>query len=353
MWPLLRGALHALPPESAHAAALAALRLIPSALQPTALGGACELLGIKFPNPVGLAAGFDKSGNHFSQLGKLGFGFVEVGTVTPKAQPGSPRPRLFRIPQARALINRNGFNNQGADHAARQLAKRTSRKNIVGINIGPNKDTPPSRFAEDYAICLRKLYGLAEYCTVNVSSPNTANLKSLQRKERFRRLFETLSTLRDNLAVQHRQSMPLLVKVGPELHADEIGMLAEILTETRIDGVVATNTMSERPADIAKLDYGGQPGGLSGAPVASKSTEAVRMWRRALPRDAVLVGAGGVLCGGDARAKAEAGANLVQLYTGLIYCGPALIAEVAAALQDKPSLPTTASAQSGKLSTAK
>ena len=330
MWPLLRRILHSLPPERAHAAALAALRLIPQAIAPVELDNGQELMGLTFPNRIGLAAGFDKSGNHFEHLGKLGFGFIEVGTVTPQAQSGSPPPRLFRLPQAQALINRMGFNNPGADHVARKLAQRRRYGGIVGVNIGPNRDTPSDQVGNDYALCLRKLYGLASYCVINISSPNTPHLRENQFPDNCTRLLAELANLRAKLEPTHHVRMPMLIKVAPELEAEEISELAQIVIDHEFDGVIATNSTTARPAAIANLDHGGQPGGLSGAALTERALQALRWWRQALAGNIVLIGSGGISSAAAARARIEAGANMVQLYTGLIYRGPSLILEVAA-----------------------
>lgn len=330
-------ALHAFPPETAHRLSMAALRLVPTIYDGNGNGKASELMGLSFPNRVGLAAGFDKNGDYIDQLAKLGFGFIEIGTVTPRPQKGSPRPRLFRIPGAKALINRMGFNNLGVEHVARNLA-RQGRKfgGILGCNIGCNRDTPTAKTDADYLQCLRRLYGLADYYVVNISSPNTPGLLDMQRPLPLRALLGSLVELREELSANHRQKAPLLIKVGPDQKQSQIRAMADVICSTGIEGVVATNTTTTRPRKVASLPYGGQPGGMSGAPLRDKANEKLATWRECLPEDKVIIGVGGVFGGKDAKAKMAAGADLVQVYTGLTYLGPSLVAECIRATNSAP-----------------
>ena len=332
LWPLLRGVLHRTEPERAHALAMRGLAAMPRLLDPAALGGGRTAMGLEFPNPVGLAAGFDKSGDHFPALTKLGFGFIEVGTITPRPQPGSPRPRLFRIPEQKALINRMGFNNAGAAHAARRLARRGSWPGVLGANIGRNRDTPAAEAIGDYLSCMETLYGLADYFAINISSPNTPGLRRLQEPQRIGDFLARISEANERLASRHAQRMRLVLKVAPDLEEGQIDAMAAPVAAAGFDGLTAVNTTTERPADLMQCDFGGQPGGLSGAPLAERARQAVRIWRRALPQSVAVIGCGGICTGEDARACSEAGADLIQVYTGLIYAGPTLVAQAAAAL---------------------
>lgn len=332
MWPLLRACLHRMPPEKAHAAVLAALRISPTIYSPEQIGKPYEVMGLKFPNRVGLAAGYDKNGDHINALAKLGFGFIEVGTITPRPQAGSPRPRLFRLPAAGGLINRMGFNNLGADHAARHLARQGGNfSGILGCNIGCNKDTYGSAFKEDYLICLQKLYGLADYFVINVSSPNTPSLRDLQSPLLLHDLLASLVNLREKLATNHKERVPMVVKVSPDLEPQEIEAMARIIIDTGMSGVIASNTTVARPRAITALPYGGQPGGLSGAPLLKQAEEAVVRWRNVLPAEIAIIGTGGISSGEDAQRRFAAKADLVQIYTGLIFTGPRLVADCAAA----------------------
>ena len=327
---LITRALHAFQPETAHRLSMAALRLVPTIYDADDPNGQVELMGLSFPNRVGLAAGFDKNGDHIDNLAKLGFGFIEIGTITPKPQQGSPKPRLFRIPDAEALINRMGFNNLGVEHAARNLARQgRSFGGILGCNIGCNRDTPSDKTNEDYLHCLRRLYGLANYYVVNISSPNTPKLRNMQRPLPLRALLNSLVDLREELSANHREKAPLLVKVAPDQRPGQIRAMAEVISSTGIEGVVATNTTTTRPREVASLPYGGQPGGMSGKPLRELADSSLATWRECLPKDSVIIGVGGVFSGSDAKAKIKAGANLVQVYTGLTYMGPSLVSECA------------------------
>ena len=334
LWPLLRSVLHRAEPERAHALAMSGLTVAPRLLDAAALSGGRTVMGLEFPNPVGLAAGFDKSGDHFPALTKLGFGFIEIGTITPRPQPGSPRPRLFRIPGQQALINRMGFNNKGAVHAARKLARRGSWPGVLGANIGCNRDTPVAEAIDDYLSCMETLYGLADYFAINISSPNTPGLRSLQEAQQIGQFLARIAETNEKLASRHAERMRLVVKVAPDLEEKQIEPIAKAVADARFDGLIAVNTTVERTAELVRCDFGGQPGGLSGAPLAERAEQAVRVWRAMLPESVAIIGCGGIGSGSGARARIDAGADLIQIYTGMIYAGPALVAQIAAALAD-------------------
>jgi len=289
-------------------------------------------MGLEFPNPVGLAAGLDKDAAHIDALARMGFGFIEVGTVTPRPQPGNPRPRLFRITQKEALINRFGFNNVGVDAFLRNVA-RARWRGVLGINIGKNAATPAERAVDDYESCLEKVYSAASYVTINVSSPNTAGLRALQEKDSLDKLLSRLTSRKEQLSQQHGKRVPLVLKVAPDLDADGIRAIADCVGRYGIDGVIATNTSTSRQG-VENLRHANEPGGLSGAPIFRNSTAVLHELRRLLP-DITLIGAGGILSGQDANEKRAAGATLVQLYTGLIYRGPGLVGECASAYRAK------------------
>ncbi len=294
-----------------------------------------QLLGLTFPNRIGLAAGLDKNGRCIDGLGAMGFGFVEVGTVTPKAQPGNPKPRLFRLPRAQALINRMGFNNDGlAAFVAHVQRSRTFRERggVLGLNIGKNAATPIERAADDYLLGLDAVYPHADYVAVNISSPNTKDLRSLQGNAALDALLAALVTRREKLARAQRRTVPLLLKVAPDLDEMQVRAIAATVERHGIDGVIATNTTVTRNA-VQGLRHADEAGGLSGAPVFEPSNRVIRALRAALGSQRPIVGVGGVLSGADARAKLSAGADLVQIYTGLIYKGPALVSECARALR--------------------
>jgi dihydroorotate dehydrogenase len=290
-------------------------------------------LGLEFPNPVGLAAGLDKNAEHIDALGALGFGFLEVGTVTPRAQPGNPRPRLFRLPERQAIINRFGFNNVGVA-AFLENVRRARWNGVLGINIGKNADTPAERAIDDYELGLKQVYPHASYVTLNISSPNTKGLRSLQVGDELERLLERLSRLREPLAERYGRRIPLLVKVAPDLDDGQIVAIADAVRRHGIDGVIATNTTTSREG-VEGLRHATEAGGLSGAPLRDHATQVLRAFASALRGEATLIGAGGILSGADAAEKFAAGAALVQLYTGLIYRGPALISECASAYRAK------------------
>ena len=294
------------------------------------------VMGLHFPNPVGLAAGLDKDGAYIDGLAALGFGFIEVGTVTPRAQPGNPKPRMFRLPQADALINRMGFNNGGVDAFVRNVqASRffSERCGILGLNIGKNADTPIEKAADDYLICLEKVYPYASYVTVNISSPNTKNLRQLQGADVLDGLLAKLKQTQQRLADQHGRYVPLTLKIAPDIDTEQIKTIAAALLRHRIDGVIATNTTTERSA-VKGLAHADETGGLSGAPVRAASTAVIRSLKAELGDTIPIIGVGGILSGADAKEKQDAGAALIQLYTGLIYRGPALVSDCANALRN-------------------
>ncbi|CAK0766956.1 dihydroorotate dehydrogenase, type 2 [Gammaproteobacteria bacterium] len=335
MYPLIRALLFRLDPELAHRFTLATLarahRLgLLAAFLPRRVECPRTVMGLRFPNPVGLAAGLDKDGECLEALGALGFGFVEVGTVTPRPQSGNPRPRMFRLVAAEALINRMGFNNHGVDALVERL-RRVRFNGVLGINIGKNRDTPLESAVEDYLICLRQVYPYADYVAVNISSPNTPQLRLLQTGAALSRLLSILKSEQGRLATEYERTVPLAIKIAPDLSPGEVENLAHILLEEGIDGVIATNTTVAREA-VAHLCYGTEEGGLSGAPLATQSTAVVERLHTVLGNRIPIIGAGGILTPEDALAKQVAGASLVQLYTGLIYRGPALVEKVAKAL---------------------
>ncbi|EPF70676.1 quinone-dependent dihydroorotate dehydrogenase [Acinetobacter gyllenbergii] len=280
-------------------------------------------MGIEFPNPVGLAAGLDKNGAHIDALAALGFGFIEIGTITPRPQAGNPQPRLFRIPQAKAIINRMGFNNDGVDKLIENV-KASKFKGVLGINIGKNADTPVEDAVSDYLICLEKVYNYASYITVNISSPNTKNLRSLQSGDALTELLQTLKDRQLELADQYNHYVPLVLKVAPDLSSEDIHFIAAQLLQFKIDGLIVTNTTLGRDG-VENLPNGNEAGGLSGAPVFEKSTECLRQFAEVLAGQIPLIGVGGILMGEQAVAKQQAGASLVQVYSGLIYTGPTLV----------------------------
>lgn len=290
--------------------------------------------GLRFPNRVGLAAGLDKNGRCIDGLAAMGFGFIEVGTVTPKPQPGNPKPRMFRLPEAGALINRLGFNNDGLEAFIANVRSARFRKQggILGLNIGKNATTPIERAVDDYLTGLDGVYPHADYVTVNISSPNTQNLRSLQSDEALDALLGALQERRAQLAATHGRNVPMFVKIAPDLDDAQVGVIAATLQKHRIDGVIATNTTIARDA-VQHLPHGQETGGLSGRPVFEASNRVIRLLRAALGPGFPIIGVGGVMSGEDARAKVAAGADLVQLYTGLIYRGPALVREAALALR--------------------
>lgn len=336
MYSLLRPALFALDAEAAHHLTLSGLNvahtlgLLPLAA-PRPAADPRNVMGLNFPNPVGLAAGLDKNGECINALGALGFGFIEIGTVTPLPQPGNPRPRLFRLPEAQGVINRMGFNNGGVD-ALIENVKRADYRGILGINIGKNAATPIERAADDYLIGLRKVYAHASYVAVNISSPNTKNLRQLQGGDELDALLAQLKAEQEKLTQQHGRHVPLAVKIAPDLDAEQVRQIAALLMRHRIDGVIATNTTLAREG-VERLKHGDEAGGLSGAPVREKSTAVIRQLATELQGALPIIGVGGILHGEDAVEKIQAGASLVQIYSGLVYRGPKLAGECAAAIR--------------------
>ncbi|MBI5658569.1 MAG: quinone-dependent dihydroorotate dehydrogenase [Nitrosomonadales bacterium] len=354
MYPLLRPLIFSLDAETAHHAALDALQ----ASHLLGLSSWCgkrpaanprTVMGLTFPNPVGLAAGLDKDGACIDALAALGFGFIEVGTVTPRPQPGNPRPRLFRLPEAQAIINRMGFNNCGVDALIANVQRskycgnsiRTGipgqpgipdQPGILGINIGKNADTPMERAADDYLICLRKVYPHAGYVAVNISSPNTRNLRQLQGASELDALLSQLKAEQESLAGLHGKYVPLALKIAPDLDGEQIRQIAALLVRHRMDGVIATNTTLSREG-VEHLPQHAEAGGLSGAPVRGKSTAVIRELAAALDGALPIIGVGGILSGADAVEKIRAGASLVQIYSGMIYRGPELVKECAEAIR--------------------
>ena len=289
-----------------------------------------DVMGITFPNPVGLAAGLDKNGECIDAFAAMGFGFVEVGTVTPRPQPGNEKPRIFRLPEANAVINRMGFNNKGVDFLVDQVRK-AKFSGVLGINIGKNKDTPEDKAKDDYIHCMRKVYNFATYITINISSPNTPGLRSLQYGDALNELLSALKAEQKLLTAQYGKYIPIAVKIAPDLTAPEVESIAECLINNEIDGVIATNTTLSREG-VENLEHGGEQGGLSGAPVKDKSTQVIKLLAKALDNKLPIIGVGGIASGSDAQEKIAAGAKLVQVYTGFIYKGPSLIKDIVNAL---------------------
>jgi dihydroorotate dehydrogenase len=334
---LARKALFATDPETAHELSLESLRL-GYRLGATRLlcrkhSQPVSCMGLEFPNPVGVAPGLDKNGDYFEALGSLGFGFVEIGTVTPRPQPGNPKPRVFRLAEAQAMINRLGFNNKGVDHLVRRV-KNHQFKGILGINIGKNFDTPIENAADDYLHCLEKVYPYADYITVNISSPNTKNLRDLQGEDELDCLLASISDRRSELANEHGCRVPLAVKVAPDLEDDALPVIAEVVARHGMDAVIATNTTITRDG-VEGLKYADETGGLSGAPLKQKSDEVLKTFRALLPEEIALIGVGGITRGQDAVDKLELGADLVQFYTGMVYRGPELVNECLQAIADR------------------
>ena len=335
---LLKPFVLALDPETAHELSISALRAA-GALLPVGRplpDTPIDVMGLRFPNRIGLAAGLDKNGEAIDGLATWGFGHIEVGTVTPRAQPGNPKPRLFRLPEAEGIINRMGFNNRGID-ALIDNVKAAKYRGILGINIGKNADTPLERAVEDYLIGLEKAYPVASYVTVNVSSPNTQNLRQLQGAAELDALLGALKEKQARLAERYGRYAPLVLKIAPDLDDAQILHIADALRRHRIDGVIATNTTLDR-SRVKGLPHAEESGGLSGAPLFELATEVVRKLARALAGEVPIIAAGGVVDGAKAKAKLDAGAQLVQIYSGLVYRGPELVKECVAATRSRASL---------------
>jgi dihydroorotate dehydrogenase len=332
-YPLLRPMLFAMDAEAAHEFTFSTLETLKSTglLPPSRPlpGREVRLAGLRFPNPIGLAAGLDKNAAHLDALGSFGFGFMEVGTVTPRPQPGNPKPRMFRIPEHQAVINRLGFNNLGLktfiDHVQQSEWAR-NRYGVLGLNIGKNADTPIEQADDDYLTCLEGVYPWADYITINISSPNTKNLRDLQNEDALERLLSRLKTRQSALAQTHGKQVPLFLKIAPDLNDDQIRAITDVLKRHGFDGLIATNTTLSRDA-VAGSTFSQEAGGLSGAPLLNVSNQIIRKCREALGSQFPIIGVGGVLSGEDAQSKIAAGADLVQIYSGLIYRGPALVSE--------------------------
>ncbi len=337
LYDLARALMFRLDAETSHELALGSMNLAASLGLHKLMGAGTQslptkVMGIRFPNPVGLAAGLDKNGTAVDGLAAMGFGFVEVGTVTPRPQPGNPKPRLFRIPEHQAIINRMGFNNAGVDQLLKNL-ERSSYQGVLGINIGKNKDTPNEQAHLDYLLCLRKVYSRASYITVNVSSPNTPGLRTLQFGESLNILLDALKTEQARLASIHGRYVPIAVKIAPDMDNDELGLVAASLKTYEMDGVIATNTTLSREG-VEDSPLAQEAGGLSGAPVRNRSTATIRALAEHLDGALPIIGVGGITEGFDAAEKIEAGASLVQIYTGFIYRGPALVRDSVAAIAE-------------------
>lgn len=327
---LIKTAFFKMEAESAHKIALKGLKLLHRLKLLTLMLGKTQrspisVMGIEFPNPVGLAAGMDKNGDYFDALADCGFGFVEIGTVTPRPQQGNPQPRLFRIPEAEAIINRMGFNNKGVDHLIEQV-KKTRYQGVLGINIGKNFDTPVEKASEDYLIGLRKVYQYADYVAVNISSPNTPGLRDLQFGEALDQLLEALKAEQKKLLEQYGHYVPLVVKIAPDMDDEAISRLADTFIKYNIDGVIATNTTSSR-SGVEGMPHADEPGGLSGRPVRDKADHALQVLAAHLNNAIPIIAVGGISSAEDALRKMQLGASLVQVYTGFIYQGPDLIRE--------------------------
>lgn len=339
MYSLVRKALFLSDPETAHGMALESLRLGYGMGATQFFGKHRDLpvtvMGLKFPNPVGMAAGMDKNGDYIDALGSLGFGFIEVGTITPRPQPGNPKPRIFRLEKANAMINRLGFNNKGVDHLVQQVRKRRFT-GVLGINIGKNFDTPIDRAADDYLTCLEKVYPEADYITVNISSPNTRGLRELQEVEQLDGLLKTLNERRNALADTWKKRVPLVVKVAPDLEDAQIPAMAEIVARNEFDGLIATNTTISREA-VKGMRHADEQGGLSGAPLKDKANHVLATFREHLPKGFALIGTGGITSGADAAEKIRLGADLVQFYTGFVYTGPDLVGDCVDAIAKQKS----------------
>ena len=332
LYSLARPLLFSLAPERAHELTLSLLKSSHKMglMRQNVAAKPVTCMGIEFPNPVGLAAGLDKNGAYIDALAGQGFGFIEIGTITPRPQAGNPHPRLFRLPQAKAIINRMGFNNDGVDQLVENV-KAAKFKGILGINIGKNADTPVEKAVDDYLICLEKVYNYASYITVNISSPNTKNLRSLQSGDALTELLETLKKRQLELAQEYQHYVPLVLKVAPDLDNSDIAFIAKQLLRFKIDGLIVTNTTLSREG-VEGLEHAEEAGGLSGAPVFEKSTACLAAFAAVLKGQIPLIGVGGILSGADAVAKKQAGASLVQVYSGLIYTGPKLVKDCVDAL---------------------
>lgn len=336
---LAKKVLFATDPETAHEMTMEGLRLGhqlgATRLLCKAKNQPVTCMGLDFPNPVGVAPGLDKNGDYFEALGELGFGFVEIGTTTPRPQPGNPKPRVFRLTDSQAMINRLGFNNKGVDHLVKKVRKHRF-KGVLGINIGKNFDTPIENAADDYLHCLEKVYPYADYITVNISSPNTRNLRDLQGEDELDHLLGTLSRRRSELTDETGRRVPMALKVAPDLEADAIAVIAGVVACHGMDAVIATNTTIGREG-VEGMKHADETGGLSGAPLKEKADKVLAALRTALPPEIAMIGVGGITCGQDAVDKLALGADLVQFYTGMVYRGPELVTECLQAIADSNS----------------
>lgn len=332
IYPLARNLLFRLAPETSHDLALNTLQRLPGGLL-RLFGGDNNLsdqpktvMGLNFPNPVGLAAGLDKNADYFDALGQFGFGFIEVGSITPKPQPGNAKPRMFRLTEQQAVINRMGFNNKGIEHLVAQVKER-KYKGLLGINIGKNLTTPLERAHEDYLLCLQQAYQHADYITVNISSPNTPGLRDLQLGEPLKVLLKSLKTAQQDLAQQHGRYVPLAVKVAPDMADEDISMFCDTARQFEIDGIIAGNTTSTRTG-VEQSPHASEPGGLSGQPLTGKARQTISLLAQRLQGELPVIGCGGIGSAADALGHLNAGAELVQIYTGFIYRGPSLIKDI-------------------------
>lgn len=331
LYSLIRPALFNIDPEIAHHTTLSLLNYLPTHLFPKVAGRPVKALGLEFPHAVGLAAGLDKNGEYLDALAKLGFSFIELGTVTPRPQLGNPKPRLFRLPKAQALINRMGFNNRGVDALVENISK-AKYQGILGINIGKNKDTPLHQSIDDYLYCLRKTYLHASYVTINISSPNTPDLRQLQKAEYFGDLISQLREEQLVLADTFQCYVPLVIKLSPDEEDETLKKMADVIVSNGIDGIIATNTTCDH-AMVEAMGYGREAGGLSGHPLYQRSTTCLSLLKKIVGNEVSLIGVGGIASAETAREKIAAGADLLQIYTGLIYKGPSLIKELVESLE--------------------
>lgn len=332
-YPLIRPLLFSLDPEEAHHFSFRQLdRLERCGLLKSLIGKPeikpVSFCGLQIRNPVGLAAGLDKDGKHIDTLATLGFGFLEIGTVTPLAQPGNPKPRMFRLPSAQALINRMGFNNDGVDACVSRVCASQfyQEGGVIGLNIGKNASTPIERAVDDYVTCMHKVYAVASYITANISSPNTKNLRDLQGETMLRQLLEALHRTRAQLSDSHGVRKPIFIKIAPDLEMPDVKLIADLLIEFEMDAVIATNTTIARTG-VEGLEHSEETGGLSGLPVLKRSNETIHHLFQALQNRIPIIGVGGIVSAENVKQKLDAGASLVQIYTGLIYQGPKLIAD--------------------------
>ena len=339
MYALIRPALFAMDPESAHDFTMQSMKLAGktglSRLYPKATGTPKTVMGLTFPNPVGLAAGLDKNGTSIDGFASLGFGFMELGTVTPRPQQGNPRPRMFRVRAAQGIINRMGFNNAGVDTLVRNVQYSRyfrNKRGILGLNIGKNADTPIENAADDFIICLEKVYPVADYVAVNISSPNTKDLRQLQGESELDELLSRIKDAHKRLADTHGRHVPLALKIAPDMDDEQIRIVAATLLRYNIDGVIATNTTIQREL-VRDLPNSTEAGGLSGAPVRDLANRVIRLLKKELGDDVPIIGVGGIMSGEDAKEKIEAGASLVQILTGMVYKGPGLVSECIRALR--------------------